>query len=67
MAASIAVQNDPKLRAFYLAKRQEGKHHGTAIGAICRKLLARATLSSRTSVLTLFDDLVNVRLVDFQA
>jgi transposase len=41
LAATVAVQHDPDLRAFYEAKRKEGKHHGTVIGAVCRKLLAR--------------------------
>jgi transposase len=41
LAATVAVQYDPDLRAFYEAKRKEGKHHGTVIGAVCRKLLAR--------------------------
>jgi transposase len=40
-AASMAVRYDPDLQSFYQAKRAEGKHHGTAIGAVCRKLLAR--------------------------
>ena len=41
LAATVAARHDPDLRAFYEAKRQEGKHHGTVIGAVCRKLLAR--------------------------
>jgi transposase len=40
-AASMAVRYDPDLQAYYQAKRKEGKHHGTVIGAVCRKLLAR--------------------------
>ena len=40
-AASMAIQYEPELRAFYQRKRAEGKHHGTALGAVCRKLLAR--------------------------
>jgi len=40
-AASMAVLYDPELKAYYQAKRQEGKHHNTAVGAVCRKLLAR--------------------------
>jgi transposase len=40
-AASMAVLYEPELKAFYQAKRDQGKHHGTAIGAVCRKLLAR--------------------------
>jgi transposase len=41
LAATVAVRYDPDLQAFYGAKRKEGKHHGTVIGAVCRKLLAR--------------------------
>lgn len=41
LAALSAARYDPELQAFYQAKRQEGKHHGTVIGAVCRKLLAR--------------------------
>lgn len=40
-AASMAIMHDPELRAYYQHKRAEGKHHGTALGAICRKLLMR--------------------------
>ena len=40
-AASMAARYDPELKSYYEAKRQEGKHHGTAIGAVSRKLLAR--------------------------
>ena len=38
---TAAAIYDPELKAFCHAKRQEGKHHNTAIGAVCRKLLAR--------------------------
>ena len=41
LAATVAVRHDPELEAFYETKRKEGKHHGTVIGAVCRKLLAR--------------------------
>ena len=41
LAATVAVHHDPELQAFYEAKRKEGKHYGTVIGAVCRKLLAR--------------------------
>jgi len=40
-AASMAIQYDPELRAYYQAKRAQGKHHGTALGAVCNKLLSR--------------------------
>lgn len=41
LAATIARQHDPQLKAFYEKKRAEGKSYGTAIGAVCRKLLQR--------------------------
>jgi hypothetical protein len=37
----MAIQHDPELKAYYDRKRAEGKAHGTVLGAICRKLLAR--------------------------
>ncbi len=40
-AAFAASRFDPQLQAFYQRKRAEGKTHGTAIGAVCRKLLLR--------------------------
>ena len=40
-AATVAIQHDPELQAYYTRKREEGKHHGTALGAVCRKLLGR--------------------------
>lgn len=40
-AASMATIYDPELKAYYQAKRQEGKHHGTAVGAVCNKLISR--------------------------
>lgn len=40
-AAFMASQHDPQLRAYYRRKRAEGKAHGTALGAVCRKLLHR--------------------------
>lgn len=41
LAANVARQHDPDLKAYYHKKKQEGKHHNTVIGALCRKLLAR--------------------------
>jgi transposase len=41
MAASIARQYDPELKAYYAKRRAEGKPYGTVMGALCRKLLAR--------------------------
>lgn len=38
MSAFVASRNDPVFRAFYEKKRAEGKSHGTAIGAVARKL-----------------------------
>jgi len=41
LAASVAIKHDPQLQSYYERKRQEGKPYGTALGAVCRKLLAR--------------------------
>jgi transposase len=41
LAATVAVRHDPDLQAYYETKRKQGKHHGTVIGAVCRRLLAR--------------------------
>lgn len=38
MAAVVAARHAPILCAFYEKKRNEGKAHGTAIGAVARKL-----------------------------
>ena len=40
-ASIVAAFNDPKLHEYYLKKKNEGKHHGTIIGAIARKLIYR--------------------------
>jgi transposase len=40
-AASMAIRHNDEFRAFYDKKRAEGKAHGTALGAVCRKLLVR--------------------------
>lgn len=40
-AASMAIRFDPEMTAYYAARRADGKKHGTIMGAICRKLLAR--------------------------
>ena len=37
----MAIRYEPELQAFYERKCAEGKHHGTVLGAVCRKLLAR--------------------------
>lgn len=39
LAATVASFNDPVLSAYYNKKRNEGKHHFTAVGAVARKLL----------------------------
>ena len=39
MSALIAYRFDPVFRAYYEKKRAEGKSHGTALGAVSRKLL----------------------------
>lgn len=39
LAANAAIMHDPALKAFYDAKKAQGKHHYTCVGYICRKLL----------------------------
>jgi transposase len=39
LAAHSAYLSDTVLGAYYNKKREEGKHHFTAIGAVARKLL----------------------------
>jgi hypothetical protein len=51
-AAHGAIQHDPDLQAYYQRKRAEGKHHGTALGAVCRKLLGASMLCSKSNGLT---------------
>jgi len=38
-AAGVAAIHDPVLREYYQKKRSQGKHHGTAIGAVATKLV----------------------------
>jgi len=38
LAASRAAFCDPILSAYYLSLKASGKHHLTAVGAVCRKL-----------------------------
>jgi len=40
-AASMAIRHNEELKVYYQKKRAEGKAHGTALGAVCRKLLTR--------------------------
>jgi transposase len=40
-AAVAALLHDAELKAYYDKKRAEGKVHGVAIGAVCRKLIHR--------------------------
>jgi transposase len=40
-AASMAILHNEELKVYYRKKRDEGKAHGTALGAVCRKLLIR--------------------------
>lgn len=40
-AASMAIRHNDELKVYYHKKREEGKAHGTALGAVCRKLLIR--------------------------
>lgn len=49
-AALVAAFNDPNLHEFYLKKKSEGKHHGTVIGAIARKLIYRIFIVLRDNV-----------------
>ena len=37
-AAKCSYLYDPQLNAYYNKKCEEGKHHNTAIGAVCHKL-----------------------------
>ena len=39
LASSVATLYNPVMKAFYQKKRDEGKAHRTAVGAVCRKLL----------------------------
>ena len=39
LAATAAILHDPAIRAFYGKKRAEGKHHFTAVGYICHKMI----------------------------
>jgi transposase len=48
-AASMAIQHNQELKAFYAKKRAEGKAHGTALGAVCRKLLVRVYIILKES------------------
>lgn len=41
LAAGMARQHDPELRAYFEKRRAEGKPYGVVMGAICRKLLNR--------------------------
>ncbi len=38
MSAVVACRHDPVFKAFWEKKRAEGKAHGTAVGAVARKL-----------------------------
>ena len=40
-ASSMAIRHNEELKVYYQKKRKEGKAHGTALGAVCRKLLIR--------------------------
>jgi transposase len=41
LAATTARLHNPDLATFYRRKREQGKHHNTAMGAVCHRLLAR--------------------------
>lgn len=49
-ASVVAAFNDPNLHEYYLKKKDEGKHHGTIIGAIARKLIYRIFIVLKDSV-----------------
>lgn len=49
-AAVVAAFNDPNLHEYYLKKKDEGKHHGTIIGAIARKLIYRIFIVLRDNI-----------------
>jgi len=49
-AAVVAAFNDPNLHEYYLKKKAEGKHHGTIIGAIARKLIYRIFIVLKDNV-----------------
>lgn len=40
-AASMSILHNDELKMYYQKKRAEGKAHGVAVGAVCRKLLLR--------------------------
>jgi len=41
MAANVAIQHDPELKAFYERLRAKGKHHNAALTAVAHKLARR--------------------------
>lgn len=49
-ASVVAAFNDPNLHEYYLKKKDEGKHHGTIIGAIARKLIYRIFIVLKDNV-----------------
>ncbi len=40
LAAFASLRYDPALRAFYDAKRAQGKSHSVAMGHLCRKMVS---------------------------
>ncbi len=44
LAATAARRFNPHPAAFYRRKRKQGKHHSTAMGAVCHRLLARISV-----------------------
>jgi len=40
LASAIAAFRDPAIMVLYQRKRAEGKHHNTAIGHVCRKMIS---------------------------
>ena len=49
-ASVVTAFNDPNLHEYYLKKKDEGKHHGTIIGAIARKLIYRIFIVLKDNV-----------------
>ena len=59
--ANSAVRNDPELRAYYIRKINEGKHHNSVMNAVCCKLVARmfAVVSRQTEFVSLYSHSLN--------
>jgi transposase len=49
LAAGVARQHDPELKAYFDKRRAEGKPYNVTMGAICHKLLKRIYVDLRDS------------------